>query len=153
VGSWRAVVPVVRVGAALASLGVLLSLLAGVSRTVFAMAAAGDLPRGLAAVHERRRIPHRAELVVGGLMALSAATLDVRQAIGASSFAVLVYYAVANAAAWTLPREARRWPRALAGVGLVGCVVLALALPPVAVVVGAAVLLAGLLGRAVLVRR
>ena len=46
---WAA--PVVRVGAAVASLGVLLSLLAGVGRTTFAMASDGDLPRWLAAVH------------------------------------------------------------------------------------------------------
>ena len=31
------------------------------------------------------------------------ATADVRSAIGFSSFAVLTYYAVANASAWTLP--------------------------------------------------
>ena len=41
-----ALAPVVRIGAAVASLSVLLSLLAGVSRTMFAMARERDLPRG-----------------------------------------------------------------------------------------------------------
>ena len=41
--AWLA--PVVRVGAAIASLGVLLSLIVGVSRTMFAMASNRDLPR------------------------------------------------------------------------------------------------------------
>src|SRR5207237_655809 len=43
-GSLEGFAPVVQVGAAVASLGVLLSLLAGVSRTVFAMAANRHLP-------------------------------------------------------------------------------------------------------------
>ena len=98
----------VRVGAAIASLGVLLSLIAGVSRTTFAMAAKGDLPRFLDAVHPRRRVPHRAELAVGGLVAIAAAAADLRSAIGFSSFTVLGYYAIANASAWTLAPDQRR---------------------------------------------
>ena len=47
------VAPVVRAGAAVAALGVLLSLLAGVSRTALAMARDCDLPRALAAVSRR----------------------------------------------------------------------------------------------------
>jgi APA family basic amino acid/polyamine antiporter len=38
-------------------------------------------------------VPHRAELVVGLVVAVLAATVDVRGAIGFSSFEVLVYYA------------------------------------------------------------
>ena len=56
------VVPVVRVGAALASLGALLALIAGIGRTSLAMARGGDLPRWLAAVHPRYQVPHRAEV-------------------------------------------------------------------------------------------
>ena len=62
--------PVVRGGAAVASLGVLLSLQAGLSRTSFAMAANHDLPAALATVHPRYRVPHRAELAVAALVAL-----------------------------------------------------------------------------------
>src|SRR6185312_11345265 len=107
-GRWAALSPVVRVGATVASLGVLLSLLAGVSRTAFAMAANGDLPRGLAAVHPRSRVPHRAELAAGALTIIVVAVTDVRDAIGFSSFAVLVYYAIANASALTLAAHERR---------------------------------------------
>src|ERR1044071_3951884 len=77
-GSLNGLAPVVQVGAAVASLGVLLSLLAGVSRTVFAMAANRHLPHALAAVHERRRVPHRAELLVGAIVVIVAATADIR---------------------------------------------------------------------------
>jgi APA family basic amino acid/polyamine antiporter len=132
--------PVVRLGAAVASLGVLLSLQAGLSRTGFAMAANGDLPGALAAVHPRYRVPHRAELAVAGLVAVAVLAVDLRGAIGFSSTLVLVYYAVANAAAWTLRPAERRWPRWLAAAGLAGCLLLAASLPASSVLAGAAVL-------------
>ncbi len=135
--------PAVRVGGAVAALGVLLSLLVGVSRTTFAMAANGDLPRWLDAVHPVNRVPHRAELAIGALVVAVVLVADLRGAIGFSSFAVLTYYAIANASALTLPRGQRGWPRAVALVGLLGCVVLACTLPTASVVAGAAVLAVG----------
>jgi APA family basic amino acid/polyamine antiporter len=137
--------PVVRVGAAIASLGVLQSLIVGVSRTTFAMASNHDLPRYLAAVHPRFRVPHRAEVAVGCIVAVVAASADIRSAIGFSSFAVLTYYGIANAAAWTLPREQRRWPRWVAALGVLGCALLALALPLRAILPGGALLATGAL--------
>jgi APA family basic amino acid/polyamine antiporter len=142
-GRLAALEPVVRAGAAVASLGVLLSLQAGLSRTAFAMAANHDLPAALAAVHPRYRVPHRAELAVAGLVAAAVLAVDLRGAIGFSSVLVLVYYTVANAAAWTLGPTERRRPRWLAGAGVAGCLVLAASLPAASVVAGAAVLAAG----------
>jgi APA family basic amino acid/polyamine antiporter len=129
-------VPVVRVGAAIASLGVLLSLLVGVSRTTFAMASERDLPGWLGAVHPTRRVPHRAELAVAATVIAVVLVADVRGAIGFSSFAVLSYYAIANASALTLGPDERRWPRALALLGLIGCAVLGFALPAASIVGG-----------------
>jgi APA family basic amino acid/polyamine antiporter len=137
--------PVVRAGAAVASLGVLLSLIAGISRTAFAMASRGDLPRFLSAVHPRFRVPHRAELAAGALVAGLTLVADVRSAIGLSSFAVLLYYAIANAAAWTLGAGERRFPRFLAALGVAGCLVLAATLPFTTVAAAAALLVAGML--------
>jgi basic amino acid/polyamine antiporter, APA family len=142
-GRLAALEPVVRLGAAVASLGVLLSLQAGLSRTGFAMAANHDLPAALAAVHPRYRVPHRAELAVAGLVAVALLAVDLRGAIGFSSTLVLVYYALANAAAWTLGPGGRRWPRWRAGAGLAGCLLLAASLPAASVVAGVAVLGAG----------
>ncbi|MEV6577129.1 APC family permease [Streptomyces sp. NPDC051582] len=133
--------PVVRVGAALAALGSLLALVLGVSRTTLAMARDGHLPRALAAVHPRHRAPHHAELAVGAVVAVLAATTDLRGAIGFSSFGVLAYYAIANASAWTLGSGVKG--RAVAAVGLSGCVVLACALPAASALAGAAVLALG----------
>lgn len=134
-------VPVVRVGAAVAALGSLLALILGVSRTTLAMARDRHLPGALSAVHQRFQVPHRAELAVGAVVAALAATVDVRGAIGFSSFGVLAYYAVANASAWTLSSATRA--RLLPAVGLLGCVVLAFSLPGVSVIVGAGVLAVG----------
>ncbi|MFG3407654.1 APC family permease [Streptomyces sp. NPDC048142] len=136
-------VPVVRVGAAVAALGSLLALILGVSRTTLAMARDRHLPHALAAVHPRFKVPHRAELLVGAVVAVAAATGDLRGAIGFSSFGVLVYYAVANASAWTLTPDEGRPNRLIPAVGLAGCLVLAFALPVSSVVSGAAVVALG----------
>lgn len=152
-GSLDSLAPVVRAGAALASLGVLLSLLAGVSRTTFAMADNGELPRSLAAVHSRFKVPHHAEIAVGAAIIVVVAVVDLRFAIAFSSFAVLVYYAIANASALTLRRDERRWPRWLSALGIVGCLTLAFTLPWASVVAGAALLALGSGVYAVLLRR
>ncbi|MBU3751386.1 MAG: APC family permease [Mycobacterium sp.] len=130
--------PVVRVGAAVAALGALLSLILGISRTGLAMARDGHLPSALAVVHPRFAVPHRAEVAVGVIVAVVAALADIRAAIGFSSFAVLAYYAIANAAAWTLPHRG-----VLPGIGLAGCLLLAGCLPIGSVLTGTAVLAAG----------
>jgi len=112
---------VVRVGAAVAVAGVLLSLLAGVARTAFAMADRGHLPRALAKVDARGRVPLRAELTVGAIVVAATLLADLRGAIGFSSFCVLLYYAIANASALTLDDGRRTLP----ALGLAGCLVLA----------------------------
>ncbi|WP_235493367.1 APC family permease [Streptomyces violaceoruber] len=136
-------VPLVRVGAAAAALGSLLALILGVSRTVLAMARDHHLPHVLAAVHPTFKVPHRAELLVGAVVAVAAATTDVRGAIGFSSFGVLAYYAVANASAWTLTPGEGRPARIIPVTGLAGCLVLGFALPLPSVITGTAVLMVG----------
>lgn len=115
----------------------------GVSRTVLAMARDGHLPRRLATVDERRGTPASAELAVGAVVTVVAATADLGAAIGFSSFAVLVYYAVANASAWTLERAVSA--RAVPALGLIGCVLVALSLPAGSVAAGIVVLVLGAL--------
>ena len=123
---WPAVTPAVRAGAAVATVSSLLALVLGVSRTAFAMARDGRLPRALAAVHPRYAVPHRAEVAVALAVCVLVATVDLRGAIGFSSFGVLVYYGVANAAALTL-REGGP-PRWVPVAGLAGCATLAVTL-------------------------
>lgn len=144
-------VPAVQAGAVIAALGSLLALILGVSRTTFAMARDHHLPHALAAVHPRFGVPHRAELVIGVVVAVLAATADLRDAIGFSSFAVLIYYAVANASAFTLGADEGRPHRAIPVIGLLGCVMLAVAMPLWSVLSG--VLVLGLGAGAYLIRR
>ncbi len=142
-------VPVVAVGGVLASLGALLALIAGIGRTTLAMARHRDLPGWLAAVHPRYHVPHHAEIALGGVVCILAATVDLRGVIGFSSFGVLIYYAIANASAYTQPATERRWPRVLNVCGVVGCLVLVATLPWQSVVVGLGVFAIGLAGRAI----
>jgi APA family basic amino acid/polyamine antiporter len=129
--------PMVRTAAVVAALGSLLSLILGVSRTTLAMARDHHLPHALAAVHPRFGGPHRAEVAVGAVVAVIAALADVRAAIGFSAFAVLVYYAIANASAMTLGRKL------IPATGLAGCLLLAVLLPITSVLAGAGVVALG----------
>jgi APA family basic amino acid/polyamine antiporter len=140
--------PVVRAGAAVASLGALLALIAGVGRTTLAMARNGDLPRWLASIDAQRSVPDRAELVLGAVVIALVLATDLRGAIGFSSFGVLVYYAVANASAFTQSPAHRRWPRVLNVVGCVACIVLVASLPGSSIIAGVSVIAVGLAGRA-----
>ena len=119
--------PVVVAAACAAALVSGLAVLLGLSRTCFAMARDGLLPRTFARLGGSAAEPRPvlAQLAVGAAAALAVAVLDLAQAIALSSFAVLVYYAVANAAALTLPGWVRRVVPAL---GLVGCLSVAVAL-------------------------
>jgi APA family basic amino acid/polyamine antiporter len=141
-------VPVVRVGAALATAGALLALIAGLGRTGLAMAREHDLPGWLDAVHPRFRVPHRAELAVSAVVVALVLTTDLRGAIGFSSFGVLLYYFVANASAYAQDGSSRRFPRWLQALGGTGCLVLVATLPWQSVVVGLVVLAVGVALRA-----
>ncbi len=147
-GGWDWAVPVVAVGGAAAALGALLALIAGIGRTTLAMARQSDLPGWLAAVHPRHQVPHRAEIALAVVVSLLVLTVDLRGAIGFSSFGVLLYYLVANLAAFTQPAERRRFPRWLQVLGAAGCVVLVATLPWQAVVAGLAVFAVGACYRA-----
>jgi len=142
----------VRLGAGAAALGALLALIAGVSRTTLAMARENDLPRWLAAVHERHQVPHHAEIAVAGLVCVLILATDLRSAIGFSSFGVLLYYLIANMAAYTQSTDRRRFPRILQIIGIVGCGILAITLPMSAVLGGAVVFAVGIGYRALRVR-
>ncbi len=137
----------VRIGAGIAALGVLLNLIPGVSRVSLAMARRHELPHALAHVDTHRSLPIRAELTVTVVVIILVIVVDLRNAIALSGVAVLTYYAITNAAALTMTPEQRRWPRWIAWLGLVGCVVLVFSLPPAVVASGLAVLAIGVVVR------
>ncbi len=119
-GRLHAVAPLVRIGGAVAALGSLLALILGVSRTTLAMARDRKLTDaiGRRASALRRAAPRRVGVSV--VVVVLVATIDLRGAIGFSSFGVLAYYAIANASAMTLTGEEHRPSRWLPVLGLLG---------------------------------
>ena len=135
---------VVSAGGVTAMLGVILSQLLGLSRMAFAMARRGDLPRVLAEVHPRWGVPGRAVLAIGALAAVVAATGTLAGVAAAASFAILIYYGLANLAALRMPAAAKLYPDAVAIAGVAACSVLALSLALPIVLTGLGILAAGL---------
>lgn len=109
----------VKCAAVIASISSLLTLILGVSRTTFAMARDRNLPHLLSRIHSKYEVPYVAELFVGIFVVILLTLTDLNNTIAFSSFAVLVYYAIANASAWTLSRRARN--RLVPLLGLIGC--------------------------------
>lgn len=150
---WTWAAAVVRIGAAAAALGALLALIAGIGRTSLAMARNRDLPVWLSAVHPVHKVPHHAEIALAVVVSVLVLTVDLRGAIGFSSFGVLLYYFVANVAAFTQDRQHRRYPKPVQVLGALGCIVLVATLPVVSIAVGIGVLVVGAVGRLVVLGR
>ncbi|MCX8529741.1 MAG: APC family permease, partial [Rhodoluna sp.] len=132
--------------ASVASLGSILALLAGVSRTAAEMSSDRELPKFFEA-RNRFGSPWVAEVVI----AVGASALvfvgDLSSVIGFSSFSVLFYYAVAHLSVLGQPIEQRLLPRALPVVGLILCLLLAFSVPGPAVAVSTLILLAAVVAR------
>jgi len=133
----------IRITAAVACLGSLLSVLAGLSRTSLAMARDGELPGRLAGISERTAAPVFAELAVAVVGVAAVLLLDPTRLVGVSACAVLGYYGVAHLAAIARARRLGARPPVLPLLGLLGCAALALSAPwPAIVGVALLVLLA-----------
>jgi APA family basic amino acid/polyamine antiporter len=145
--------PLVAVVAGIASLGSLLGILAGLSRTSLAMARERDLPGRLGWIWPRTSAPVAAEATMAALAVLGVLLLDPVQLVGFSASSVLGYYAIAHLAARAQPAAERWLPRAIQYAGVVGCLLLSLTLPPQSVLASALVLALGLTLRAARLRR
>lgn len=129
VGEW--LVSALIIAAVLAAGAVLLSLVAGVGRTLFAMADAGDAPGWFAAVGHRSRVPYRAEIAAAMGAAILVALGGLVLALGISAAMILTYYAISHLAAMRLDRRTGPVGLMVAAtpyVGLAGCFLLVVAL-------------------------
>jgi APA family basic amino acid/polyamine antiporter len=134
--------PVIRAAVAVACIGSMLSVLAGLSRTSMAMARDGELPRGLARVSRvaGSDSPVVAEVAVAVVAIVAVLLLDPSRVVGVSACAVLGYYGVAHLAALTAGSRLGL-PRGVPIAGFAGCTLVVWAigwttiLPLVAVVV------------------
>ena len=107
--------------AATACLGSLLSLLAGISRTAEAMAKDREIPRFIGLRSKRFDSPWVAELLILGIATALLVSGDITWTIGISSFAVLLYYAIANLAAFLQLTSKQPVSRLLALIGALLC--------------------------------
>lgn len=116
---------ILAIGAVTATLGVLLNLLLGLSRVLFAMGRRRDLPRFVARLNRSRTTPYVAVIIVGSAIAGLILIGNVKTTWSFSAFSVLVYYALTNLSALQIPKEERLYPKWLAWVGLAACLFLA----------------------------
>lgn len=137
------------VGAMTAMLGVLLNLVLGLSRVIYAMGRKNDLPAAVSRVDRTHHAPYAAILVSGAVILGLILLKDVKATWSFSAFTVLFYYALTNAAALRLPKDKRLYPRILAWFGLFGCVGLSFWVERQALMLGAALLAAGAVWRLV----
>lgn len=131
--------PVVRVAAISAMLGVLLNLVLGLSRVWLAMGRRGDMPAGLARLNSARQ-PQNAVILAGLLVAAATLIGDIGLAWSFSAMTVLIYYAITNLAALAVDRT-----RLTSWLGLASCLVLSVFVPPQIWLVGAGLTLVGIL--------
>jgi APA family basic amino acid/polyamine antiporter len=119
----------VAVVAAAACLGSLLSLLAGISRTAEVMAKDRELPSFIGLRSKRFNSPWVADVLILIIATALLVPGELTWTIGISSFSVLVYYAIANFAAFRQLPHNRSASRALALIGGVLCLAVGFFVP------------------------
>lgn len=112
----------ITIGALIATSGVLLTSVLGVSRVMYAMAKNGDLPSFLGKIHLKRGVPFYAILVSGVLMTLLAASNDLAFVVSVSNVSSLLYYALSNASAAKL--KVNHKMTIISIMGVISCLVL-----------------------------
>jgi APA family basic amino acid/polyamine antiporter len=106
----------------------------------------GELPKAFS-WKLRSGAPIISELVIGTLVIVLVLTGGVLLSLGISSFAVLLYYAITNFAAFRQPLSESNRPRQLSLVGLALCLLLALSVPLEGLLVGTSLLVIAMLLR------
>lgn len=109
-------------GAMIATASVLLTTIMGISRIVFAMARNNDLPLFINRINRRFNTPHYAIWSTGLLMIVAVILADLSLVVAVSTFAMLVFYLLANISAFRIPLQYRRYPLIVPVVGAISCV-------------------------------
>jgi APA family basic amino acid/polyamine antiporter len=141
---------ILAIGAVTATLGVLLNLILGLSRVLFAMGRRRDMPSFVARLNESRSTPYVAVLIMGTAIACLVLIGDVRTTWSFSAFSVLVYYALTDLSALQIPDDERLYPKWIAWVGLSACLFLAFWVEQQIWLVGVGLIGAGLLWKTVI---
>jgi len=134
---------IVSLGALIATASVLLTTILGISRIVFSMARNRDIPRIFNRIHPRFGTPYYAIAITGAGMIAALLLADLALVVSISTFAMLLYYLIANLAALRLPRDHRLYPAWVPALGALSCAGLVVFLTPASWIIGSAGLLAG----------
>jgi|GEM_PF-4754314 len=108
-------------GGMIATASVLLTTILGISRILFAMARNGDFPPVVSRI-SRFNTPHYAIVSSGAAMIAAVLLADLKLVVAVGTFAMLIYYLIANLAALRLSPKRRRYPVAVSGIGAATCV-------------------------------
>jgi APA family basic amino acid/polyamine antiporter len=141
---------ILAVGAVTATLGVLLNLILGLSRVLFAMGRRRDMPKFVARMNSSRTTPYIAVLIMGSAIACLVLIGDVRTTWSFSAFAVLIYYAITDLSALQIPDEDRLYPKWIAWIGLAACLFLAFWVEQQIWLVGVSLIITGLIWKTVI---
>ncbi|MBE0448033.1 MAG: amino acid permease [Actinobacteria bacterium] len=134
---------IVSIGALVSIISVLLTEIFGLSRVIFAMSRNGDLPGWIGAIHPKYRVPHRAVILIGVVVASLSVLTDLSSVIAASSLALLLYYGLTNFTALRLGRN-KIYSPAISLMGLATTLALSLALPAATIIINAIAIAIGL---------
>ena len=132
--SWA--VLVISLGAMIATASVLLTTIMGISRIVFSMARRSDLPGIFRRIHPRFSTPHYAIVITGACMITAILLTDLALVVSVSTFAMLLYYLIANIAALRLPQVHRKYPAFVPVIGALSCFTLIIFLSPASWIIG-----------------
>jgi len=127
---------VISLGAMIATASVLLTTIMGISRIVYSMARGQDLPPLFSRIHPRFSTPHYAIAITGACMIAALLLADLALVVAVSTFAMLLYYLIANIAALRLPLEYRRYPPWVPIIGTLSCIGLIVFLSPASWIIG-----------------
>jgi APA family basic amino acid/polyamine antiporter len=136
---------ILAIGAVTATLGVLLNLILGLSRVLFAMGRRRDMPSFVARVNQSNDTPYVAVLIMGTIIACMVLIGDVRITWSFSAFSVLVYYGLTDLSALQIPNEDRLYPKWIAWAGLIACFFLAFWVEQQIWLVGIGLIIVGLI--------
>jgi APA family basic amino acid/polyamine antiporter len=103
---------IIGIGVVVGLTTVVLILILGQTRVLFAMSRDGLLPRGLAAVHPRFGTPYRATLIIGGFVAVIAGLTPLSELAALVNIGTLFAFVVVAAAVIVLRRTRPDLPRA-----------------------------------------
>lgn len=140
------IVAIIGLGACTAMLGVLLSQILGISRMFYAMAERRDLPRVFSRVSPAG-VPIAGIITAAAIIAVLSLAGSIPVIARTATFAILLYYSIANISAIKLKEGKKLFPDWISWAGLLSCLVMAFTMDFSVIASGLLILLVGFILR------